>query len=69
MKAHYLPRVWWPIVLKKTDLKYHIKVEIYGNNGKNSNYFHKKKKFKKNFKKKTKPKNISKKIIKHINIT
>ena len=36
---------------KKTDLKYHIKVEIYGNNGKNSNYFRKKeikKKLKKN---------------------
>ena len=27
---------------KKTDFKYHIKVEIYGNNGKNSNYFRKK---------------------------
>ena len=26
----------------KTDLKYHIKVEIYGNNGKNINYFRKK---------------------------
>ena len=36
---------------KKTDLKYHIKVEIYENNGKNSNDFRKKRNLKKTLKK------------------